>query len=89
MTSFYRRLVCRRFIDVWFVVVSSTFSLSSFYRRGIVYRLVVVFYLCGSDSDKEDIFDSKMSNYVVNMLKIFYYAINPNIILSCIVSWMY
>ena len=75
---------------------------------GIVRRLVIVFYLCGSDSDKEDRFDpSKISNYVVNMLKnwsckysnnyfikfvdfiLIYYAINLNIISSCIVSWMY
>ena len=68
----------------------------------------MVFYLCGSDSDKEDRFDpSKISNYVVNMLKNWsckysnnyfikfvgfipiYYAINLNIISSCIVSWMY
>ena len=73
LSSFYRRLVSRRFINiwfvvVWFVVVIYTFSLSSFYRCGIVRRLVVVFYLCGSDSDKEDRFDSsKISNYVVNI----------------------
>ena len=43
LSSFYRRLVCRRFIDV---------------------VLVVTFYLCGGDSDKQVKFDqSKISNY--------------------------
>ena len=61
----------------------------------------MVFDLCGSDSYKEDRFDpSKISNYVVNMLKnwscrysnnyfIKFVGYNLNIISSCIVSWMY
>ena len=44
--------------------------MSSFYRHGVVRRLVVTFYLCGGDSDRQDIFDqSKISNYDLNMLK--------------------
>ena len=39
------------------VVVLSTFGLSSFYRRGAVRRLVAAFYLCISDSDKQDKFN--------------------------------
>ena len=40
------------------------FGLSSFYRRGVVHRLVTAFYLCGGDSSKQDIFDqSNISNY--------------------------
>ena len=62
--SFYRRLVCHRFIDVWFVVVLSTFGLSSFYRCGTICHLVMAFYLYGGDSDKQDKFyQSKISNY--------------------------
>ena len=54
--SFYRCLICRGFIDVWFVV--------GLLRRGIVRRLVAMFYLCGGDSDKQGKFDqSKISNY--------------------------
>ena len=46
------------------IIVLSTFGLSSFYRRGVVRHLIAVFYLCGGDSDKQDIFDqSKISNY--------------------------
>ena len=40
-------MVCLRFIDVWFVVVLSTFDLSSFYRHDVVRCLVIIFYLCG------------------------------------------
>ena len=57
LSSFYRCLVCRRFIDIWFVIVLSTFGLSSLYLRGVVHRIVTVFYLCGSDSDRQDRFD--------------------------------
>ena len=40
------------FFCFFFVVVLSTFGLLSFYRRGIVFLLVAVFYLCEGDSDK-------------------------------------
>ena len=64
MLSFYRHLICHRFIDFWFVVVLSTFCLSSFYQHSTVRRLVTAYYLCGGDSDRQDKFDqSKISNY--------------------------
>ena len=56
LLSFYRRLVCRRFINVWFVI--------SLLRRYVIRWLVVAFYLCKGDSDRQDRFDrSKISNY--------------------------
>ena len=39
------------------VVVLLKFGLSSFYRRGVVRRLVIAFYLCVGDSDKQNRFD--------------------------------
>ena len=50
-------MYCHRFIDIWFIVVLSTFGLSSFYRRGIICRFVAAFYLCVDNSEKLDIFD--------------------------------
>ena len=42
----------------------STFGLLSFYRRGVIRRLVTVFYLYGGDSDRQNRFDqSKISNF--------------------------
>ena len=38
-------------------------GLSSFYRRGVVHYLIVVFYLCGDVSDKQKIFNQNISNY--------------------------
>ena len=44
------------YCDVWFVI--------ALLRRVVVYRLVATFYLCGSDSDRQDIFDQlKILNY--------------------------
>ena len=46
------------------VVVLSTFGLSSFYQCGVVCRLVVMFYRCESDLDRQNRFkQSKISNY--------------------------
>ena len=46
------------------VVVLSTFGFSSFYRCGVVCRLVVMFYRCESDLDRQNRFNqSKISNY--------------------------
>ena len=53
-----------KFYFVFCVVVLSTFGLSSFYRCGVVCRLVVMFYRCESDLDRQNRFNqSKISNY--------------------------
>ena len=53
---YFAFLCCRRFIDVWFVV--------GLLRRGIIRRLVAIFYLCGDDSDRQNRSNpSKISNY--------------------------
>ena len=46
------------------VVVLLTFGLSPFYQRDAIRRLCAAFYLCGGDSDMQDIFyQSNISNY--------------------------
>ena len=83
-------MIYRRFIDVWFAVVLSTFGLSSpFLQRDNVRYLITTFYPYEDDSNIQDIFyQSKISNYgrhyfikFVGFLPI-YYAINMYIISS-------
>ena len=51
--SMFGLLLCyRRLIHVWFVAVLSTFDLLSFYRRGVVGRLVATFYLSESNLNR-------------------------------------
>ena len=45
LSSFYQLLICCRFINVWFVV--------GLLRRGVVRRLIMNFYICKSDSDRQ------------------------------------
>ena len=53
------------------VVVLSTFDLSStLLQRGAICHLVVAFYLCDDDSNRQNIFDqSKISNYVCQYIE--------------------
>ena len=68
LSSFYRCFVCRHFIDIWFVVLLSTFGL--FYRRGDVRRFIVTFYLCVSNSNRQNKFDQlNISNYSCQYVK--------------------
>ena len=58
-------LCCHRFISFWFVfVLLRRLVCCRLVRRGAIRRLIVAFYLCGDDLDKQSRFDqSKISNY--------------------------
>ena len=86
-------MIYRRFIDVWLVVVLSTFDLSSLLlQRDNVRCLIATFYPYKDDSYIQDRFyQSKISNYgrhyfikFIGFLLI-YYAINMYIISSYMV----
>ena len=80
----------------------SSFDLSSFYRHGVIRSLVETFYLCGDDSNRQNRFNqSNISNYghyrysshyfikFIGFIMI-YYAINLDIVSSCMVfSYFY
>ena len=52
------------------VVVLLKFGLSLFYRRCVIRRFVIVFYLCKDYSDRQGSFDeSKISNYDIQYIE--------------------
>ena len=59
-----------KFYFIFYVVDLSMLGLTSFYRHSTIRHIVVAFYLCEDDSDKQDRFNqSNITNYVVSVLK--------------------
>ena len=76
-------MVLSRIFGFYFVfciiVVLLTFGLLSFYRRGVIHHLIAVFYLYGSDSNMQKIFDHlKISNYDSQYVKELGYKYSSN-----------